>query len=72
MNDRDKAAAFRKLCRVYLRLPVRVRLALGFRNARRGGTGGENRAFNTMAEYREWCHENLPPHLGYRIPGRND
>jgi hypothetical protein len=23
------------------------------------------RAFNTTAEYREWCEKNLPPWLGY-------
>lgn len=23
------------------------------------------RAFDTMAEYRRWCEENLPPWLGY-------
>jgi len=23
------------------------------------------RAFDTMAEYRKWCDENLPPWLGY-------
>ena len=65
--------AFRKLCRLHLRLPVWIRQVLGFRFARRGGKGTcENRVFNTMAEYREWCHKNLPPHLGYRIVGRDD
>ena len=68
----DKEGVFRKLCRLHLRLSVWVRQVLGFRFARRGKSGGENRVFNTMAEYREWCHKNLPPHLGYRIPGRND
>ncbi len=23
------------------------------------------RAFDTMADYRKWCEENLPPRLGY-------
>jgi hypothetical protein len=23
------------------------------------------RSFDSMAEYRRWCHENLPRHLGY-------
>ena len=25
------------------------------------------RVFNSMAEYRRWCHENLPEFLGFRI-----
>ena len=23
------------------------------------------RSFNSMADYRQWCHENLPEYLGY-------
>lgn len=26
-----------------------------------------NRVFDTMAEYRQWCHENLPEYLGFRL-----
>jgi len=32
---------------------------------------GPSRAFDTMAEYRRWCHEHLPPYLGYRLMPAN-
>jgi hypothetical protein len=73
MTPEAKMRAFRILCRVHLKLPVWVRCVLGFRLEKRRIPGDrQNRAFNTMAEYREWCHKNMPRHLGYRIVGRDD
>jgi len=33
--------------------------------------GAPFRAFDTTADYRRWCEENLPDWLGYTRPGTN-
>jgi len=64
---------FRELCRRNLKRSVAKRIKYGFL---RDETYPENlrgqRAFKTMQEYREWCHRELPEHLGYKIIGKDD
>ena len=41
------------------------RLAIGVRTHKPVMDDAPSRAFNSMAEYRRWCNENLPAWLGY-------
>ncbi len=69
MNNRwDKREIFREECRRRMKMPLEQRLFEGFIG--RSETYVQervSRSFATMAEYRLWCHENLPPHLGFRL-----
>ena len=65
---RDKDEIFREECRRRMQMPSEPRLFEGFIG--RSETYVQervSRSFATMAEYRLWCHENLPPHLGFRL-----
>ena len=65
----DDDESFRAECRRRMALPLAERLFEGFvnRSETRDYELPQSRSFATTAEYRRWCHENLPPHLGYRI-----
>ena len=45
-------------------LPLRMRYAF-IHTYKPGLDEGTFRAFDTLAEYREWCERNLPAWLGY-------
>lgn len=46
--------------------PLALRLRYAFIHTYKPGLDeGEFRAFETMAEYRDWCERNLPSWLGY-------
>ena len=69
MNRRwNEDEIFRTECRRRMHMPLAQRLAEGFIN--RSETylpERTDRSFETMEEYRRWCHENLPPHMGFRL-----
>ena len=68
MRPNEEQRLFREECRRRMAMPLEQRLFEGFIN--RSETyfpERVSRSFATMAEYRQWCHENLPPHLGFRI-----
>src|SRR5687768_12269964 len=63
---------FREMCRRNLKRSFALRINYGFVRGEGHVVDGElNRAFKTMKEYREWCHRELPAHLGYKIVGRD-
>ena len=64
---------WRAQCRRQLARPTLSRIKYGFAWVYKPVLDdAANRAFDSMAEYRRWCHENLPPYLGYRIGGVRD
>ena len=54
---------WREQCRRQLARPMRSRERYGF--VARKNRERVNRVFDSMAEYRQWCEENLPEYLGY-------
>lgn len=65
----ERAARFKDFECAYART-VEQRLAHAFINTFRPGLsdGPPMRSWDTMAEYRQWCEENLEPWLGYGFP----
>ena len=59
---------FKKQCRRQLERSVEQRIKYGFFRQYKPVLDDEPvRIFETMKEYREWAHENLPRYLGYKI-----
>lgn len=59
--------AWREQCRQQLERDVQTRIKYGFCHVHKPVLDDVRfRAFETMAEYREWCERNLPAYLGYR------
>lgn len=59
---------WREQCRRQLERPTLARIKYGFAWVHKPVLDdGPGRAFDTMAEYRRWCHEQLPSYLGYRL-----
>jgi hypothetical protein len=64
---------WRAQCRRQLARPTFDRIKYGFAWVYKPVLDdAPNRAFDTMAAYREWCQKNLPSYLGYRIVGPRD
>ena len=64
---------WRAQCRRQLDRPTLARIKYGFAWVHKPVLDdGPSRAFTSMAEYRRWCHDNLPEYLGYRIVGAHD
>ena len=64
----DEHEIFREECRQQLQRPTENRIKYGFYLAYKPVLDDAPcRSFETMAEYRQWCHENLPRYLGYKI-----
>lgn len=62
----NEFAAWRAQCRRQLARPLAVRLKYGFvRTYKPVLDDASSRVFNSMAEYRAWCENNLPKYLGY-------
>lgn len=60
--------SWRQQCERQLRRTVRDRMDYGFVYTYKPVLDDAAvRVFDTMEEYREWCHRNLPRYLGYRI-----
>jgi hypothetical protein len=62
----DDEAAWREQCRRQMQRPLAERERYAFVSVPRPVMDDEPfRVFSTMAEYRQWCDENLPHYLGY-------
>jgi hypothetical protein len=62
----DEIEDFRHQCERNLRRSVADRMRYGFNYVYKPVLDdAEWRSFETMAEYREWCRDNLPTYLGY-------
>ncbi len=58
---------FRDQCRRQMKRPMELRIKYGFcRMYKPVLDDAPLRAFDTMAEYREWCEKNLPEYLGFK------
>jgi hypothetical protein len=67
----DEDELFREQCRRQMQRPMADRIRFGFyRTYKPVLDDAPYRSFTTMAEYRQWCHDNLPAYLGYRIAGK--
>lgn len=67
----DEHELFQEECRAQLQRPMENWLRYGFYSGHRPVLDDEPyRSFETMAEYRQWCHDNLPRYLGFRIAGQ--
>ena len=51
------------------RRPLKRRMAMFFRTRKPILDDAPYRAFDSTADYRRWCNENLPMWLGYRSRG---
>ncbi len=61
-------AAWRDQCRRQMQRPMEARLRYGFVYVYKPVLDdAPHRTFAVMSEYRQWCHDNLPEYLGYRI-----
>ena len=64
--EHDELDDFRKQCERNLRRSVAERMRYGFNYVYKPVLDdAEWRSFNSTAEYRQWCRENLPEYLGY-------
>ena len=62
---------FREQCRRQMQRPIEARIKYGFSlKPKTERAGLRVRAFNTMADYRAWCEQNLPAYLGYKRPAK--
>lgn len=67
MND------FKEQCRRQLERTLEQRLRYGFfRQYKPVLDDAPYRAFDTMAEYRDWADKNLPRYLGYKIVKKDE
>jgi hypothetical protein len=61
--------AWREQCRHQLERDVATRIKYGFCHVYKPVLDDAPwRAFATMAQYRDWCEQNLPAYLGYGRP----
>lgn len=68
MNAEESDNEWKAQCRRQLERPTLDRIKYGFAWVHKPVLDdGASRAFDSMADYRQWCHENLPPYLGYRL-----
>jgi hypothetical protein len=71
--DERSEREWREQCRRQLARPTLARIKYGFAHVHKPVLDeGGSRAFDTMAEYRRWAHESLPPYLGYRLAAAHD
>jgi hypothetical protein len=67
----DEHELFREQCRQQLQRPLELRERYGFVSVPRPVLDDASyRAFGSTAEYRQWCDENLPRYLGYKLVER--
>ena len=60
-------AEFREQCRRQMARPIEERIKYGFcRMYKPVLDDAPYRVFETMAEYRKWCADNLPDYLGFK------
>ena len=64
--EHDPLADFKDQCKRSLQRSVEERMLYGFNYVYKPVLDdAEWRSFNSTAEYRQWCRDNLPEHLGY-------
>ena len=62
----DWLKEFQEQCERSLQRTVEERMRYGFNYVYKPVLDdAESRSFNSTAEYRQWCRENLPEYLGY-------
>jgi hypothetical protein len=65
--DLESEEAFRDQCRRQMQRPLALRIKYGFNRVYKPVLDDVPwRSFNSTAEYRAWCAENLPEYLGFR------
>ena len=68
--DQTEEELWREQCRRQMARPLALRERYGFVSVYRPVMDdAPYRIFNTMADYRKWCDENLPAYLGYKHSG---
>jgi hypothetical protein len=66
-NDQQAEEDFREQCRRQMDRPLALRMKYGFwRTYKPVLDDAPWRAFDSMADYRDWCEANLPEYLGYK------
>ena len=69
-QDGDDEELWREQCRRQMARPLALRERYGFVSVYRPVMDdAPYRIFETMADYRKWCDENLPAYLGYKHSG---
>ena len=64
--NQDELKEFREQCERSLRRTVEERMRYGFNYVYKPVLDDAKwRSFDSTAEYRKWCRENLPEYLGY-------
>ena len=64
--NRDGLVNFKEQCKRSLRRTVEERMRYGFNYVYKPVLDDADwRSFDSTAEYRQWCRENLPEYLGY-------
>ena len=67
--QRDELADFRLQCERNLARSVEQRMRYGFCYVYKPVLDDADwRSFDSTAEYRQWCQDNLPSYLGYGVP----
>ncbi len=65
-TDEQDMELWREQCREQLQRPTELRMRYGWCYTYKPVLDDAScRVFNSMAEYRQWCKENLPAYLGY-------
>jgi hypothetical protein len=68
MNPESEMEAWREQCRHQLDRDLSARIKYGFCHVDKPVLDAvPYRIFESMAEYRRWCHRELPAYLGYRL-----
>ena len=66
-TDQQADELFREQCRRQLARPLSARIKYGFNRVHKPVLDDAPwRSFNSMAEYRAWCANNLPEYLGFK------
>ncbi len=66
-TEQQADEAFREQCRRQMDRPLTLRIKYGFNRVKKPVPDDAPwRSFNSTAEYRAWCEENLPEYLGFK------
>jgi hypothetical protein len=67
LTDEQTDQEFREQCRRQMDRPLALRIKYGFcRTYKPVLDDAPWRAFNSLADYRAWCEQNLPAYLGFK------
>jgi hypothetical protein len=66
-TDRQSDELFREQCRRQMERPLALRMKYGFNRVHKPVLDDAPwRSFDSTADYRAWCEQNLPEYLGYQ------